>query len=319
MIIKIKLPHRIKDYFLSQNNYYSVQSLDKFIDYFLPNKLYFKYIIVDDNQKSDITIYDITLNDNDNSQLRTDEINMLISCENCLIWWWYEHYNKYNDYNDNKINIYLYNHITRIVQNYDYISIPIIYKRIDYFNISFDSIKPYKLIDFNDKKFCLVINKSKLNKEIDNIKDLLSNIGIVDNINTYNNYISNASCYNSIELLNIFNQYKFIICFENSYSDGYITEKIFNCFFARTIPIYKGSPIIEQYINEDAFVDARNLHKCIDLINVLNTNETLYNNMLNASKISPLYNDENYEEKLVNFIKNKVSINNNYSENASFI
>ncbi len=39
---------------------------------------------------------------------------------------------------------------------------------------------------------------------------------------------------------------------------GYITEKIFDCFFAGTIPIYLGAPDIEKYIPKDCFIDRRN-------------------------------------------------------------
>ncbi|MCL1721757.1 glycosyltransferase family 10, partial [Vibrio parahaemolyticus] len=36
--------------------------------------------------------------------------------------------------------------------------------------------------------------------------------------------------------------YKFCICFENAQMiEGYITEKIFDCFFSATVPIYWGA------------------------------------------------------------------------------
>lgn len=52
--------------------------------------------------------------------------------------------------------------------------------------------------------------------------------------------------------------YTFAICFENSILKGWITEKIFDCFFAGTIPIYLGAPDIEDYIPKDCFIDMRN-------------------------------------------------------------
>ena len=51
--------------------------------------------------------------------------------------------------------------------------------------------------------------------------------------------------------------YTFAICFENSILKGWITEKIFDCFFAGTIPIYLGAPDIEKYIPRDCFIDMR--------------------------------------------------------------
>lgn len=99
------------------------------------------------------------------------------------------------------------------------------------------------------------------------------------------------------------NKYKFILCFENSYTDGYITEKIFNCFFARTIPIYKGSPIINNFINSNAFLNPDNM----DYISEIQNNELLYNNIVNSHKISSYYMDHDYKNKLCDFIENKIN------------
>ena len=51
--------------------------------------------------------------------------------------------------------------------------------------------------------------------------------------------------------------YTFAICFENSILKGWITEKIFDCFFAGTIPIYLGAPDIEDYVPQNCFIDMR--------------------------------------------------------------
>jgi len=58
--------------------------------------------------------------------------------------------------------------------------------------------------------------------------------------------------------LEILRNYRFAICFENSQGlPGYITEKIFDCFFAGCIPIYWGAPNITNYIPETCFIDFR--------------------------------------------------------------
>ena len=51
--------------------------------------------------------------------------------------------------------------------------------------------------------------------------------------------------------------YTFAICFENSILEGWVTEKIFDCFFAGTIPVYLGAPDIEEWIPPECFVDMR--------------------------------------------------------------
>jgi hypothetical protein len=51
--------------------------------------------------------------------------------------------------------------------------------------------------------------------------------------------------------------YTFALCFENMILKGWITEKIFDCFFAGTIPIYWGAPDIEAYVPPECFIDMR--------------------------------------------------------------
>jgi hypothetical protein len=53
-------------------------------------------------------------------------------------------------------------------------------------------------------------------------------------------------------------RYKFCICFENMKdSPGYITEKIWDAFKARCVPIYWGASNVTDYIPENTFIDFR--------------------------------------------------------------
>ena len=52
--------------------------------------------------------------------------------------------------------------------------------------------------------------------------------------------------------------YKYSICFENSKMKGYITEKIFDCFYAGTVPIYYGAPDISDFIDPNSYIDYKN-------------------------------------------------------------
>lgn len=56
-------------------------------------------------------------------------------------------------------------------------------------------------------------------------------------------------------------KYKFSICYENVKDiSGYITEKIFDCFFAGCVPVYLGAPNIKKYIPKNTFIN-KNLFK----------------------------------------------------------
>ena len=70
--------------------------------------------------------------------------------------------------------------------------------------------------------------------------------------------------------LTTLSQYKFSICFENVKDiPGYITEKIFDCFFAGTVPIYLGAENIKDYIPENTFIDARQFQSKDEMLDYL--------------------------------------------------
>lgn len=51
--------------------------------------------------------------------------------------------------------------------------------------------------------------------------------------------------------------YTFALCFENQILNGWITEKIFDCFRAGTVPVYWGAPDIEEHIPRECYIDMR--------------------------------------------------------------
>jgi len=60
-------------------------------------------------------------------------------------------------------------------------------------------------------------------------------------------------------------RYRFALCFENMAMPGYITEKIFDCFFVGTIPIYLGATDIVKYIPKRCFIDMRDFDNYAEL------------------------------------------------------
>jgi hypothetical protein len=60
-------------------------------------------------------------------------------------------------------------------------------------------------------------------------------------------------------------RYKFALCFENTALRGYVTEKIFDCIFAGTVPIYMGAPDIAEHVPAEAFIDLRRFASYADL------------------------------------------------------
>jgi hypothetical protein len=265
----------------------------QFLDIFLPSHR--EYIIVDENEKADICI--LGTQHTDNSLLREDELNIFFTVENFSVGRkHYQHFNNFNKFNNPMVKLYIYNDVTIPTNN----CIPAIYQRINYFNkLNNNNIKLYynKVRErynelntpFNKKKFCLFISQNGLNYNKQKILNELSSIGQIDflmNLAEINTKLKTASCFNSFELLNTFNKYKFIICFENSKTVGYITEKIFNVFLSKSIPIYDGDPEVNKFINSKSFIPYDN--NTLKKINLLMNNEVLYNNIINQEKTKEL-------------------------------
>lgn len=57
-------------------------------------------------------------------------------------------------------------------------------------------------------------------------------------------------------------QYRYALCLENDahplWSAGYVTEKIFDCFYAFSVPVYLGASDVEKIIPPECFIDLRN-------------------------------------------------------------
>lgn len=59
-------------------------------------------------------------------------------------------------------------------------------------------------------------------------------------------------------------QYKFVISFENSFEEEYITEKLPNTMLAKSIPIYRGASNIGDYFNKESFINFEDYDKSYD-------------------------------------------------------
>lgn len=84
--------------------------------------------------------------------------------------------------------------------------------------------------------------------------------------------------------MNFFASRKFSLCYENSSYPGYTTEKLYYGLYARTVPIYWGSPVVEVDFNPAAFVSRHNFRndkEMMDYIIHLDNDDEAYYNMLN--------------------------------------
>jgi hypothetical protein len=82
----------------------------------------------------------------------------------------------------------------------------------------------------------------------------------------------NSPCECKDKLLTM-SHYRFSLCFENCIFPGYVTEKIFDSFFAGAVPVYYGAPDIGDFVPEGCFIDFRHF-KSLDKLWSFLTNVT---------------------------------------------
>ena len=117
--------------------------------------------------------------------------------------------------------------------------------------------------------------------------------------------------YWSSEYIEYLKQYKFIICFENSLSDTYVTEKIVNAQLANIVPIYWGTPHVKNIFNENSmiYLSNENLESgsgsgsgYIDVLNKvieLDQNDYKYLEFVNRDVLQQKYFSDNYSIDII--------------------
>lgn len=80
------------------------------------------------------------------------------------------------------------------------------------------------------------------------------------------------------EKLNVISKYKFLVSYDSLCNqNGYISEKIFDCFNAKTVPIYYGADNVTDYIPKGCFIDKRDFKSYDELYDYLvNMDEETY-------------------------------------------
>lgn len=158
------------------------------------------------------------------------------------------------------------------------------------------------------KKFCcLVISNQSALERIDFAKKLskykkVDIYGGTSLTNSDNSLL--PKCWD--ENYKFLSQYKFVICFENSFEEEYITEKLPNAMLANSIPIYRGAKNVSEYFNTNSFINFedydKSYYKMIEKIIELDKSDKKYLEFLRK----PYINEENKKE----LIKKEKELNN---------
>jgi hypothetical protein len=132
--------------------------------------------------------------------------------------------------------------------------------------------------------------------------DTINSYKKVDSLGRHKNNVGYQidAPYWSEEYLNYLKQYKFIICFENSKDETYVTEKIVNAYITNKIPIYWGTNHVKKMFNEESMIyleDEKNSKSYIDVLNrviELDKDDSKYLEFINHKTLNLDYFEENY-------------------------
>jgi hypothetical protein len=164
--------------------------------------------------------------------------------------------------------------------------------------------------DLVKRKFCsFLVSNGHAAEMRSRFYALLNEFKRVDSGGSYLNNIGYR--VSESERLSFQSGYKFTICFENSSTPGYLTEKIFYAFAARTIPIYWGDPAVSGSLlnsggglNPESFVNIlnfSNLRDAVEYVKWLDNDDGAYLKMLNQSPFIEHSHKAYMDEKLFDF------------------
>ena len=149
-------------------------------------------------------------------------------------------------------------------------------------------------IDIKNKKFCSFVVSNPAGEARNKFFHKLSEYKRVDSGGSHLNNIG-GRVENKKEFLK---NYKFNICFENSKTQGYISEKLSDAFEAGTIPIYYGDDTVLELLNNKSYIhikDESEFDEKIELIKKIDQNDTLYEQMI---KEKIVIDDSRYPKEL---------------------
>tara|TARA_B100000965_G_scaffold166375_1_gene138678 strand:- start:15619 stop:16548 length:930 start_codon:yes stop_codon:yes gene_type:complete len=133
--------------------------------------------------------------------------------------------------------------------------------------------------------FCSFIASKPVGQRMDFVPKL-DNIKKVHSLGRLysNSYIRINGRGDQKKKLDYMKLFKFNIAFENSISNGYVTEKILHSFYAKSLPIYWGDKKVKDDFNSDAFLfynDFKNEESLITEIININNNKNTYLEYIN--------------------------------------
>jgi len=271
---KNKTKKTIKICFLKFYKGYNPNSLIKYLD---NEKFIFKF----DNNTPDYLIYNTLFSKNPNDQKYKNAIKIAFSTEN-----------KIPDLNeaDYAIGYIHLNYLDRYFKFFKYFNLTLIN--------SIRKRRKYALRTKKRKLFCAAVISNSNSGDFFRFK-------FIDELNKYKMVDMGGKFKNNVggrvkDKIKFLTSYKFSIAMENSGSDGYLSEKIFESFLSGTIPIYYGDYMLDEYFNPKSYIlikGEKDMKDKINYIKRIDNDDQLYKSILkekviNTKNILKMYKEQ---------------------------
>ena len=148
--------------------------------------------------------------------------------------------------------------------------------------------KENSIINFNEKKYITTIIGCKSSNQINELySERVRAINFFQK--KYSDFVFfgrgwDKSLFKSFNgeinsKIDVLKNFKFVICYENEARiNGLISEKIFDCFYANTLPVFLGAQNPSAYFPSEIYIDKRNFDTYEELDNYLSSiDEKEYN------------------------------------------
>ena len=165
--------------------------------------------------------------------------------------------------------------------------LPLWYLYIDWFNVGSygnpDWLIPESYLyggnEFTEReksKFCSIVYGSPHQSRINAVKNISRNYKQVEVFGKANpNYnLPDGENYK----MDLISNYKFSLCYENSVTPGYHTEKLLHGKIVGNVPIYYGDKTVSQDFNPDSFINAYGMtdEELVEIIRKIDSDNELY-------------------------------------------
>jgi len=194
------------------------------------------------------------------------------------------------------------------------VRLPLWYLYIDWFNVGSygnpDWLIPESYLygenEFTSKeknKFCSIVYGSPIPSRLNAIQNISNNYKQVEVFGKANRSYNLPD--GEKHKMDLISNYKFSLCYENSVSPGYHTEKLLHGKIAGNVPIYYGDTTVSEDFNPKSFINTTNMsdEEVVQTIKEIDSNQKIYDRIISEPLFENKISLDSISEKIFSILK----------------